>query len=110
MCDTLRNTLSRGRSSVPVIRFRCRRWIRSRRSAFVVIFIQQLPATSFQLPATSFELLLSRSRELGAGEAYLAPVLPAFFFNTSPVYRTPFCLYGSGLRRRRMLAATCPTS
>src|SRR5204863_6838170 len=41
---------------------------------------------------------------------YFAPVFPAFFFKTSPVYRTPFCLYGSGLRKRRMFAATWPTS
>src|SRR5262249_17174595 len=40
---------------------------------------------------------------------FYAPVFPAFFFNTSPVYRTPFCLYGSGLRNPRMFAATCPT-
>ena len=25
-------------------------------------------------------------------DRYFAPVLPAFFFSTSPVYRTPFCL------------------
>src|SRR6266852_1067054 len=47
---------------------------------------------------------------LGLDLHAFAPVLPAFFLSTSPVYRTPFCLYGSGLRRRRMFAATCPTS
>src|SRR5437764_6204157 len=47
---------------------------------------------------------------LGLDLHAFAPVLPAFFFRTSPVYRTPFCLYGSGLRKRRMLAATWPTS
>src|ERR1700716_3246663 len=38
-----------------------------------------------------------------------APVLPAFFRSTSPVYRTPLFLYGSGLRKARMFAATWPT-
>src|SRR5262249_49298771 len=46
---------------------------------------------------------------LGYPNVY-APVLPTFFFSTSPVYRTPFCLYGSGLRMRRMSEATWPTS
>src|SRR5271154_4294447 len=43
---------------------------------------------------------------------YFAPapaVLPAFLRSTSPVYRTPLFLYGSGGRNERMLAATCPT-
>src|SRR5438132_2789165 len=36
---TLRNTLRRGRSFVPAIRLRCRRWMRTRRSTFVLIFM-----------------------------------------------------------------------
>src|SRR5512134_609969 len=39
MCDTLRNTRSRGRSGVPAIRLRCRSPMRTRRSFFVLIFI-----------------------------------------------------------------------
>src|SRR5260221_40369 len=39
MCSTLRNTLRRGRSVVPVMRLRCRSWIRRRRSSFVLIFM-----------------------------------------------------------------------
>src|SRR5580692_2701229 len=41
--------------------------------------------------------------------AYFAPVLPTFFFNRSPAYRTPLFLYGSGGRSDRISAATCPT-
>src|SRR5579872_6901050 len=40
---------------------------------------------------------------------YFAPVLPTFFFKRSPAYRTPLFLYGSGGRRLRISAATCPT-
>src|SRR5439155_12288066 len=40
--------------------------------------------------------------------AYL-PVFPALRRMTSPWYRTPLPLYGSGLRSLRMLAATSPT-
>jgi hypothetical protein len=46
MCDTLRNTRSRGRSGVPAIRLRCLSAIRVRRSFVVLIFI-----ISFPLPA-----------------------------------------------------------
>ena len=56
MCDTLRNTRRRGRSGVPLIRFRWRSEMRLRRSLIVLIFM-----------------------------AYFAPVFPAFFFSTSPV-------------------------
>src|SRR5262245_45617150 len=42
MCDTLRNTDSRGRSDVPRIRLRMRNLIRSRRSSFVLICITRL--------------------------------------------------------------------
>src|SRR5207247_3253113 len=43
-------------------------------------------------------------------DLHFAPVLPAFFLSTSPVYRPPFRLYGYGLRSRRYLAATYPPS
>ena len=36
--------------------------------------------------------------------------MPAFRRITSPWYFTPFPLYGSGLRKLRISAATCPTS
>src|SRR5882672_3782492 len=65
MCDTLRNTLSRGRSVVPMIRLRCRRWIRSLRSAFVWIFITwpRLPGLLLQdLARVANALLLVRIR------------------------------------------------
>src|SRR4051794_3360726 len=39
MCDTLRNTLSRGRSLVPEIRLRWRSWMRTRRSSLVLILM-----------------------------------------------------------------------
>src|SRR5229473_5111288 len=39
MCSTLRNTLRRGRSVVPMMRLRCRSWIRRRRSSLVLIFM-----------------------------------------------------------------------
>src|SRR5260370_19439472 len=42
-------------------------------------------------------------------DRYLAPVLPTFFFNRSPAYRTPLFLYGSGGRSDRISAATWPT-
>jgi hypothetical protein len=82
MCDTLRNTRSRGRSAVPLIRLRCRKPIRVRRSLVVLIFIvsYQLPVPSSQLPAASHQC----HWELETG-TYLAPVFPAFFFSCSPV-------------------------
>src|SRR5512145_1158931 len=49
MCDTLRNTRSRGRSAVPAIRLRCRSAMRCRRSFFVLIFMAS--ASSYRLPA-----------------------------------------------------------
>src|SRR6185436_12330963 len=42
MCDTLRNTRSRGRSGVPLIRLRWRSEIRLRRSLVVLIFMALL--------------------------------------------------------------------
>src|SRR5205809_1593095 len=39
MCDTLRKTLSRGRSLVPAIRLRWRSWMRTRRSSLVLILM-----------------------------------------------------------------------
>src|SRR5918995_6953184 len=58
MCDTLRNTRSRGRSGVPLIRLRWRSEIRFRRSFVVFIFIvsYQLPAASYRLPASCLPL------------------------------------------------------
>src|SRR5713226_7746702 len=97
MCDTLRNPRRRGRSGVPLIRFRWRSEIRLRRSLTVFIFIalsSRLSALGSQLSALSHQpssQLSAESRRLIA-DSYFAPVLPAFFFKTSPVYRTPFCL------------------
>src|SRR5690606_999996 len=51
--------------------------------------------------------LADRGRALR--HAYL-PAFPALERICSPWYRTPFFLYGSGLRRPRMFAATWPTS
>ena len=39
---------------------------------------------------------------------YLPADLPAFLLNTSPTNLTPLPLYGSGLRKLRILAQTCP--
>src|SRR5690606_4073744 len=41
---------------------------------------------------------------------YFLADLPAFLLNTSPSNLTPLPLYGSGLRKLRILAATCPIS
>src|SRR5688572_10661921 len=46
MCATLRNTVSRGRSSRPATRLRIRCLIRSRRSSFVLILISSSPSAS----------------------------------------------------------------
>src|SRR5690349_24936974 len=54
MCETLRPPRSRGRSAVPLIRFRCLSAIRSRRSFFVLIFITRLPASRYPLSASRF--------------------------------------------------------
>ena len=55
-----------------------------------------VPSNPLALPQPNpFATILLGSNLHGA--AY-APVFPTFFFRTSPVYRTPFCLYGSGLR------------
>src|SRR3954471_8381886 len=43
------------------------------------------------------------------GHDYLPPALPALRRMTSPAYRMPFPLYGSGGRMLRISAATCPT-
>ena len=70
MCETLRKIRSRGRSGVPAIRFRCLSAIRVRRSFVVLIFISnpgRAEALRYDCPN------------------YFAPVLPAFFFSTSPV-------------------------
>src|SRR5690349_7376036 len=48
MCETLRNTLRRGRSFVPRMRFRWRSWIQWRRSSFVRIF---MPSALCPLPS-----------------------------------------------------------
>src|SRR6185436_10742704 len=40
---------------------------------------------------------------------YLPPAFPAFFFRSSPTYRIPLFLYGSGFFKDRIFAATCPT-
>src|SRR5690242_14060213 len=53
MCDTLRKTRNRGRSGVPLIRFRCLSAMRVRRSFVVLIFISQLPVASNQFPVGS---------------------------------------------------------
>src|SRR4026209_830587 len=61
MWVTLRNTLSRGRSVVPAIRLRCRNWMRTRRSSFVLIFIVltlRLLPTPYQPPTPTPQPLL----------------------------------------------------
>src|SRR5207237_1820982 len=67
MCDTLRNTRRRGRSAVPLMRFRCLSAIRCRRSLVVLIFINQVPASSYQPPASSFQLEAGRWRLFRSG-------------------------------------------
>src|SRR5690349_2100649 len=64
MCDTERNTASRGRSAVPWIRLRCRIWMRIRRSLLVRIFMalrSRLPDLLLQhFPGVAHALLLVR--------------------------------------------------
>src|SRR3954451_21592815 len=51
-----------------------------------------------------------RSSALGVIRlSHYLPVFPTLRFTTSPWYRTPLPLYGSGLRILRILAATSPT-
>src|ERR1700712_1936173 len=47
---------------------------------------------------------------LGNVGCHHLPVFPTLRRTTSPAYRTPLPLYGSGLRNLRMLAATSPTN
>src|SRR5262245_22101392 len=57
---------------------------------------------------SAMPLLLACFRNRWHG--YLPPALPALRRMTSPAYLMPFPLYGSGGRRLRSSAATCPTS
>src|SRR3954466_10930027 len=84
--------------------------MRRRRSSFVFIFIVVRPWRWALGDGRRAQRLRRWPIADRLWPGYFAPVLPAFFLSTSPVYRTPFCLYGSGLRRRRRLAATWPTS
>src|SRR5262245_28138296 len=64
---TLRKTVSRGRALVPAIRFRCRSWMRTRRTCFVLIFIALLRSCLSSLllehfPGVAHALLLVRIR------------------------------------------------
>src|SRR5260370_33867663 len=54
-------------------------------------------------------LLTTNDQRRSTIGCYFAPVLPTFFFNRSPAYRTPLFLYGSGGRSDRISAATWPT-
>src|SRR5260370_16583517 len=54
-------------------------------------------------------LLTTNDQRRATIDCYFAPVLPTFFFNRSPAYRTPLFLYGSGGRSDRISAATWPT-
>src|SRR5688572_21724995 len=65
MCDTLRNTRSRGRSGVPLIRLRWRSEIRFWRSFVVFIFIKSV--SSCQLPVASCLRCLSGNWSLVTG-------------------------------------------
>src|SRR5687768_10917789 len=64
MCDTLRNTRSRGRSAVPEIRFRCRSEIRLRRSFVVLIFIVFLGGGPCTPPGGLHSLSLRSGRSI----------------------------------------------
>src|SRR4029453_2176059 len=62
MCETLRKTRRRGRSGVPLIRFRWRSEILFRRSLKVLIFI-----VSYQFPASRFQPDVAIGNQLEAG-------------------------------------------
>src|SRR5260370_42667850 len=53
-------------------------------------------------------LLTTNDQRRATIDWYFAPVLPTFFFNRSPAYRTPLVLYGSCGRSDRISAATGP--
>src|SRR6185436_4450750 len=53
MCDTLRNTVRRGLSAVPAMRFRMRNLMRSRRSSFVLILISAIRNPGSEIPLGS---------------------------------------------------------
>src|SRR5207342_2619785 len=59
-------------------------------------------------PAASNRRTRARA-ELGCERSHYLPAFPALRRTTSPSYRTPLPLYGSGLRSLRMFAATSPT-
>src|SRR5687768_18095031 len=58
MCETLRNTVSRGRSGVPSTRLRIRYLIRSRRSSFVLTRIAGLSVFRVSFGSGLADLLL----------------------------------------------------
>src|SRR4029078_4228334 len=70
MCDTRRNTRSRGRSGVPAIRLRCLSAMRVRRSFVVLIFIAQYPVAS--LPVASCQKRRSGNWRLETGSSLCA--------------------------------------
>ena len=87
MCREDRVTTSRGRAAVPETFLRTRRCRRLRADAVLVACRAELD---------------------DAAMATYQPFRPCGGL-TSPAYRTPLPLYGSGLRSLRMFAATSPT-
>src|SRR4029453_254056 len=62
-------------------------------------------------PSADAQVADLASPDLLAGQHYLAPAfLPTFRRMYSSAYLMPLPLYGSGLRRARSLAATCPSN
>src|SRR5713101_5413028 len=82
MCSTLRNTLKRGRSVVPMMRLRCRSWIRRRRSSLVLIFM--------------FVSLATRDKS-HLGLLRLGTCLPGLFLQHLAGVADAFLLVGIGL-------------
>src|SRR5690349_255818 len=112
MCLALRYTDSRGRSGVPktLLRMWCFRL--SRRTAFALFLsaaISRQPREPRLGPQDLFEAPVDSQFQ-----SYFAPApanaLPGLILTTSPSYRIPLPLYGSGLRILRMSLANCPTA
>src|SRR3954469_3333517 len=97
MWRALRNTTSRGRFNVAVMRLR-REWGRVFRLSSLVLRAMMLPLDA-----------LAHLRYLPPPPAPpVAPAFLTFFLMTSSAYLMPLPLYGSGGRSSRIFAAVCP--
>jgi len=66
----------------------------------------EVPEIFFLILLLIFNLLFNLLNAITVNYYFLPADLPAFLLISSPTNRIPFPLYGSGLRRERILAAT----